>query len=340
MDNDTRVAETFRRWIANARRHIKPHAFAPCKDGVGLLSVIQNSRREVASEVHSKGIVRWVVINPQPRERRYRLPVKLQADLITLEPSDVAHAADAKSMVDIRVPGFQRDVDDVYPHAERTARFEVVGDGAEAVYTYYTKHNYFQSQFEAYAQQPGTPDNIPQESGSQVTVAPVQLYCAYHSADESVWTRLEAHLRSAAASKPFEIWDATKLVAGQEIRAATNKKLGQAQIILLLASADFLSCENCSDIVRRATERHRLREATVIPILARPVNWQDGPFGELTPLPSTGDAIAGDEEAIAAVAREICRAAESIRSRGNSVRRPTYLGYDVKKYDRVDMDDI
>ncbi|SRR6266436_2206735 len=68
-----------------------------------------------------------------------------------------------------------------------------------------------------------------------------------------------------------------------------NIHLNSAQIILLLVSPDFLASEYCyGDEVERAMKRHEAGEAIVIPIILRPVEWEDTPFSKLQPLPTDG----------------------------------------------------
>jgi hypothetical protein len=40
-----------------------------------------------------------------------------------------------------------------------------------------------------------------------------------------------------------------------------------------------------------ALERHKAREARVIPVILRPVNWKDTPIGELQGVPTEGKPI-------------------------------------------------
>jgi WD40 repeat protein len=64
--------------------------------------------------------------------------------------------------------------------------------------------------------------------------------------------------------------------------------LNTAQIILLLVSPDFMASDYCYSIeMQRAIERHEQGEAQVIPIILRPVYWQDV-LGKLQALPTDG----------------------------------------------------
>ncbi|MGH7325546.1 MAG: AAA-like domain-containing protein, partial [Candidatus Rokuibacteriota bacterium] len=63
-------------------------------------------------------------------------------------------------------------------------------------------------------------------------------------------------------------------------------------VILLLVSADFVASEYCYDIeMRRALERHTRGQATVIPVIVRPVTWSGAPFAKLQALPKDGKAV-------------------------------------------------
>jgi internalin A len=71
-----------------------------------------------------------------------------------------------------------------------------------------------------------------------------------------------------------------------------DNNLEEADIILLLVSADFIASDYCYDIeMKRALERHESGEARVIPIIVRDVSWQSAPFGKLQALPINGKAV-------------------------------------------------
>ena len=62
-------------------------------------------------------------------------------------------------------------------------------------------------------------------------------------------------------------------------------------------------------------ERHEKQEARVIPIILRPVEWHDAPFGKLEPLPKDGKPITkwpDTDDALLDVARGIRRVVEEL----------------------------
>src|SRR5205823_3450151 len=68
--------------------------------------------------------------------------------------------------------------------------------------------------------------------------------------------------------------------------------LNTSHLILLLNSPAFMASEYCnSNEMKYAVERHESREARVIPIILRPVDWHDAPFGKLQALPSSAQPV-------------------------------------------------
>lgn len=108
--------------------------------------------------------------------------------------------------------------------------------------------------------------------------------------------------------------------AGQEWAPALLARLEQADIILLLLSADFLASDYFWGVeMARALTRHREGSAFVIPIIVRPVELTDAPFMHLQCLPSNSKAVVAwsiEDEAWANVAHEVRRVAERIRHGG------------------------
>jgi internalin A len=61
----------------------------------------------------------------------------------------------------------------------------------------------------------------------------------------------------------------------------------------LLIRSDFIASDYCYDIeMKRALERHDKKEARVIPVIIRDVNWRIAPFAKLQALPKDGKAVA------------------------------------------------
>ncbi|MEK7995720.1 MAG: toll/interleukin-1 receptor domain-containing protein, partial [Planctomycetota bacterium] len=104
-------------------------------------------------------------------------------------------------------------------------------------------------------------------------------------------------------------WHDRKITAGDEWKDQIDEHLESADIILLLASADFIDSDYCYDIeMKRALEKHAAGTARVIPVVLSPCEWQRTPFARLQALPKDGKAVTtwqNQEEAFADISRGI-----------------------------------
>jgi len=88
------------------------------------------------------------------------------------------------------------------------------------------------------------------------------------------------------------VWHDRDISAGTEWELEISKHLNEVQIILLLVSPDFMDSDYCYDVeMMRAIERHERGEACVIPIILRPTEWKDAPFGRLQSLPTDAKPV-------------------------------------------------
>lgn len=121
---------------------------------------------------------------------------------------------------------------------------------------------------------------------------PINLFYSYAEEDTSLQKELEKHLKLLNRQGVISGWNFRMITAGKEFEGEIDKHITTAKIILLLVSADFLNSDYCYDIeMKKALEMHKSKIACVIPIILRPVDWQDSPFGELEALPTKGKPI-------------------------------------------------
>ena len=144
----------------------------------------------------------------------------------------------------------------------------------------------------------------------------VSIFYSYAHQDERLRKQLEAHLSILKRQGIIEEWYDRDIDAGFEWESKIDTHLNTANIILLLISADFLASNYCYSIeVKRALERHEAREARVIPIILRSVDWQDVPFAQLQALPANAKPIStwrNRDEAFSNVAEGIRRAVKDL----------------------------
>lgn len=118
------------------------------------------------------------------------------------------------------------------------------------------------------------------------------LFFSYSHVDEALRNRLEVALAMLKNQGTLETWHDRRIPAGDVLDDAIDAQMERADIILLLVSPDFLASRYCYGIeMRRAMERHEEGRARVIPVILRPCQWHDTPFGKLLALPQDGKPV-------------------------------------------------
>ena len=144
----------------------------------------------------------------------------------------------------------------------------------------------------------------------------VEVFFSYSHRDEDLRDELAKHLSILQRRGVIDAWHDRAIEAGAERQSEIEQQLNRADIILLLVSADFLASDYCYDVeVQRAMERQEAGEARVIPVIVRPVDWQDAPFGKLQALPKDGKPITkwdDQDEALLNVEQGVRRTLEDI----------------------------
>lgn len=119
-----------------------------------------------------------------------------------------------------------------------------------------------------------------------------KLFFSYSHADEQLRDTLEKHLSALKRQGLIDTWHDRRILSGDEFDHKIAQNLEEADIILLLVSADFLASAYCYDVeMQRAVERHNAGEARVIPVILRPCDWHDAPFGKLLAAPKDGRPV-------------------------------------------------
>ena len=120
----------------------------------------------------------------------------------------------------------------------------------------------------------------------------IKLFCSYSHRDEHLRDELAKHLKLLERQGLIESWHDRRIGAGEVWKEEIDRNLSEADIILLLISADFLASDYCFDIeMKAALERHAAAKAVVIPIILRPVDWHATPFSGLQALPKNGKPV-------------------------------------------------
>lgn len=116
---------------------------------------------------------------------------------------------------------------------------------------------------------------------------PVKIFISYSHVDKKYCHALHKHLGVFMRGKMISLWYDRCINAGAEWEGQIAKEINEADLILLLISADFVNSNYCWDIeLAKALERHSNGDALVIPILVSPiVGLTLTPFQHLNVIP-------------------------------------------------------
>jgi hypothetical protein len=116
---------------------------------------------------------------------------------------------------------------------------------------------------------------------------PVRVFYSYSHEDEDLRIELEGHLKSLKRVGLIDDWHDRRIGPGQAWAGAIDENLEKADIILLLVSHSFVASDYCYEVeMMKALERHRNGDAVVVPVILRPVVFEDLPFAGLQALPT------------------------------------------------------
>jgi len=143
----------------------------------------------------------------------------------------------------------------------------------------------------------------------------VSMFISYSHADEGLKDKLKSHLSNLVNNNKIDTWDDREIIAGDEWEEDINHFLETSQFILLLISSDFLASKFCISVeVKKAIERHNLKDAVVIPICLRACDWSGASFGKLQGLPQDMKAVTSwnnEDEAFTNVVKGISKSIDA-----------------------------
>lgn len=114
-----------------------------------------------------------------------------------------------------------------------------------------------------------------------------KIFISFAPNDGPYLQSLELHLKLLERESLIAPWHSRMVSIGQDWRTAIDAKLNAADFVLLLVSADFIGSDYLfGEEMERAMARHRAGEATVVPVVVRPCDWETAPFGTLRALPN------------------------------------------------------
>jgi hypothetical protein len=154
---------------------------------------------------------------------------------------------------------------------------------------------------------------------SRKTGEPVKVFISYAPEDESFRAELEKHLALLKRQRFVQDWSSRHISVGGERDREMKHRLEQADMVLILLSANFLASDHLYDTeMMRALERQDLGEAKVIAINLSPVDhdFEGSPISRLEMLPQRSEPITSwknRDEAWTTVVQGIRAAIEALR---------------------------
>ena len=147
----------------------------------------------------------------------------------------------------------------------------------------------------------------------------IRIFYCYAREDKALRDELDARLGPMKRLGLITTWYDRQILPGTEWKREIDTRLDTADVVLLLISAYFINSDYCYGIeMRRALERHQAGQAHVIPVILRPIAWQETPIGQLQALPTDGKPITkwrNRDEAFLTVAQGIRDVVELLMKR-------------------------
>ena len=135
--------------------------------------------------------------------------------------------------------------------------------------------------------------------------SPVKIFYSYSHRDNFFRERLGTAMALLRRRGLVEDWHDRKISPGANWQSEIEKRMNDADIIVLLVSPDFIESDYCFGAeLTRALERVAEETAIVIPILVRETDVAGAPFEHMQFLPKGGQAI-GSWENIDAAYKEV-----------------------------------
>ena len=122
--------------------------------------------------------------------------------------------------------------------------------------------------------------------GGSWSVPKTRLFISYSHEDTAYRNQIVAHLAGLVRGGIISSWEDRRITPGQDWSEAIDENLAQADIIVVLASADFLASDYCSGIeLQQALTRHSSGRSVLVPVIVRPCALSASPLAKIEALP-------------------------------------------------------
>ncbi len=156
----------------------------------------------------------------------------------------------------------------------------------------------------------------------------LSVYVSYAHRDVKWRDLLAVHLSPLERSGQVVFWDDRQLKAGDEWTQRISHAIAEADIAVLLVSADFLASTFLQENeVRRLLERRQTQGLVIVPVIIRPCAWQMVDWlARFQVLPRDGQPLSNrkdTDQALFEIARHIVEIGEVISAQKSSKAPPS-----------------
>lgn len=120
----------------------------------------------------------------------------------------------------------------------------------------------------------------------------LKVFVSYSHKDENLRAELDTHLAPLVREGLLSIWHDRKICPGESWEDAISESVESADILVALVSPDFIASDYCYGVeLQTAIRKHHKREAVLIPVVIRPVDWTHSPISGIQALPKNATPI-------------------------------------------------
>ena len=156
---------------------------------------------------------------------------------------------------------------------------------------------------------------------TEPTGKPLSLFISYCHIDEEYKNEFIKHSKPLERLNLIKNWHDEDITAGKNLNSEILFNLRNADIVILLISADYLNSYYCIEKeLKIAMEAHERGEKKVIPVIIRNCVWQFSPFAGLKALPADAIAVSSwpnRDEAMASVVVSLKSVADELKKIAN-----------------------
>jgi hypothetical protein len=119
----------------------------------------------------------------------------------------------------------------------------------------------------------------------------MNVFISYSHKDRAWCDRLAVHLSGISKDVVTEVWYDSKITPGSDWDAEIQRRLGSADIVILLISENFLGAKFCRFEVERALQLREANKCVIVPVLLSHCVYQSLALGTTDPSPHGGEPI-------------------------------------------------